>query len=852
MRKNLIIKTAFCVLAITVIFLQKDDPIHARTLQDTNDLFTESANKFSQSKVTYLDHDQIKIESTDELSEEKFDEIRDQMAFSEDPTQSSASDVTQYSYEIIPLLSPFNDFFYVKTDNPDPSYVRFVDKDSVYYTEEDLASDAPCAIRYCTRCYADVVYEEKQTRRVKGGYIFVRDTGYNMDGGDLVLQQADRPYIKEYYDGYTSESCPDYIDTAVHVSCADVRPADQYLVDTYASPSNTFFENLSAIESALTSLSLYPKDLLDTDRPSPTPYPCLATSPYYELFLNEHYETMYERSTEGVLSISMHPFVLHSLSFPGMMSSVAHILEPTCTISYGPVHYLIEVSYNGESRFFGGAGNGTTNDLYSKFIQKVYTFDQSETDYAFHGDLEKMEALYHDYEQHSEQELSVARDLISGNTFIETTKMGTWIKVASEGFGYGKSYTYIYPLSSYNHVASNAWVDGRYISIHEQFYKGVRFGDPFPYAQGTIDTGKSDIILRNVTFRDLYGELVTRDACYSYQADTDDWRAYYSYTGGSWYSEGMILPDELILTREEVNTMHEKGELDKNTDHAPLSGLLYDGTAYPGTPFKTIERLSSKELTFTLAPAQTKQLSIDYSPADATVTALTFTSADQTICSVSKNGLLLAKGPGTTTILCKTTDGSNRELEITVIVKQPLEGIIQDPDGKYRYYIHDILQTNYTGLARKHEDNSLWYVSKGVVDLTVTTLCNYKGKTYYVKRGKVDLKVTDLIRKDQTYWYVKKGIVQGNKTGLVKIRTHYYYIKKGIWKDTFTGILRSDQNYKYIKKGIWQNSFTGLVKDHQKYKYVKKGIWKNKFTGTITYKHKRYKIKKGIMIQKLS
>ena len=42
------------------------------------------------------------------------------------------SPTPDYTYEIIPLLPPLNQYFYVKTDNPDPYSFRFYDKDTVY------------------------------------------------------------------------------------------------------------------------------------------------------------------------------------------------------------------------------------------------------------------------------------------------------------------------------------------------------------------------------------------------------------------------------------------------------------------------------------------------------------------------------------------------------------------------------------------------------------------------------------------------------------------------------------------------------------------------------------------------
>ena len=46
-----------------------------------------------------------------------------------DPSGKTAKD---YSYEIVPLLAPFNEYFLVKTEKPDPTSFRFKDKKSIY------------------------------------------------------------------------------------------------------------------------------------------------------------------------------------------------------------------------------------------------------------------------------------------------------------------------------------------------------------------------------------------------------------------------------------------------------------------------------------------------------------------------------------------------------------------------------------------------------------------------------------------------------------------------------------------------------------------------------------------------
>lgn len=498
--------------------------------------------------------------------------------------------VENYTYEIIPLLPPYNDYFYVKTDNPDPRYVRFVDKESVYYTEEDYnRQDGPCAIRPVGVRFSDVVYEDYETGRVKGGYIFVRHHGYNMDGGSLVLQQGDRPYYrKETSYGY-SESNPVYTDTNVTVNCPAVKSSIQYLIDNYTSPTDDLFTNLNNVQSALNSLSLYPKGVLDTSTPNEhRPYPLLAISPYYELSLNAHYD-MYE-SGDSLLALAVHPYVLHSLSFPGTIAAIAERLEPDCTVDSGSVHYMITVEYNGETHSYGGAGNGSTDNIYSSCIEKLYTFDGSADDFAYNASIEKINKKYVKYQTATSKAMSKYISQIEGDEYVSKTSGGTWIRVGAEGFsGYGRSYAYVtsYGPDCGSFSVADAWVDGRYVSIYDCYTDDFKYGDTYKYGKDKIiDTSKSSILIRNMTFVEYSGETVTRDVYYKYDSTTDTWRAPFSYVGSSWYPSNIVLPDYMVLTRDEVNQMVASGEIGGKVDMYPAGGLIYDGTAEPGTPFQ--------------------------------------------------------------------------------------------------------------------------------------------------------------------------------------------------------------------------------------------------------------------------
>lgn len=108
--------------------------------------------------------------------------------------------ISEYSYIITPLLTPFNEFFYVQTENPDPSDIRLIDKESIYYTQ----GSEPAYLEPVKKCFMDVVYEDKATARVKGGYVFASQN-YGFDGGTLTVQKK---VGKNYKDTKSQVSCP--------------------------------------------------------------------------------------------------------------------------------------------------------------------------------------------------------------------------------------------------------------------------------------------------------------------------------------------------------------------------------------------------------------------------------------------------------------------------------------------------------------------------------------------------------------------------------------------------------------------------------------------------------------------
>ena len=480
--------------------------------------------------------------------------------------QSILAKVKKYKYSVSPLLAEHNSFFYLKTDYPNPEDIRLVDKSSAYY-DKDSSYDI---LSLEEQRFIDVQYENKTTGRVKGGYIF-KSKSATTDGGELTLEinTAELDPMKE---------SKKWVDTGITVKCSKVMNATNYLMTKYTNLSMSFFEKLDSIESALTSISLYPKGIYDSSKRNEGKYPSLCTSPYQELSLNEHYESIYQKADERPLFYWMYPYVMDSLGFPGTMSSFAKKFNPNCKVESGGVHYLIKVTSGGVTKYYGGAGNGSTDEFYTSAIGKNFTFDGSKSDLGTDGTLDGFISAYKTAQTKSSQIISGFREQLSGNTYKSKIGNGTWIRAGREGGG--RSYCYItkgqdFSNSEYVHVISNMWVDGRYINSWEFAEKGTSFAD-HPTA---------NIMVRNMTYKTYQNETITGDVVFAYDKDSGTWKsdAYYKKKGTSYITKpkNVTLPDEFILSPDEVKAMG----VDRNKDTFPTTGLIYDGTAEPGTPF---------------------------------------------------------------------------------------------------------------------------------------------------------------------------------------------------------------------------------------------------------------------------
>ena len=230
--------------------------------------------------------------------------------------------VDKYSYEVVPLLAPFNEYFYIKTDNPDPTSFYFVDKSTKY-------SKTQGRIEPSMEKYEDVVYENPSTLRVSGGYIAY---GTETDGGELTLVVRNASGAEKV--------------SAKTVNIKALKDDVDYIIDTYTKGKTDFFDKMSAAESGLDSICLYSGVYIlgELHKDAASPYYGISNSPHIdqEFYIQDPY---YRTGSKSMFISDLYPYRLDSIGFPSMMAAIAKKLDPSVTTAWScSAHYMINVT----------------------------------------------------------------------------------------------------------------------------------------------------------------------------------------------------------------------------------------------------------------------------------------------------------------------------------------------------------------------------------------------------------------------------------------------------------------------------------------------------------------------------
>ncbi len=201
-------------------------------------------------------------------------------------------------------------------------------------------------------------------------------------------------------------------------------------------------------------------------------------------------------------------------------------------------------------------------------------------------------------------------------------------------------------------------------------------------------------------------------------------------------------------------------------------------------------------------------------------------------------------------VLSKTaTNASGKYTSADIFVKyvygdaSSLQGLNQAPDGKWYYYKNGIVDTTFTGMAKKAD--GVWYVKAGVLDTTFTGMAKNAYGVWYMKNGKLDTTYTGLAKNAYGVWYMKDGKLDTTFTGMVKNAYGIWYVNKGKVDTTYTGMATYNGLLIYVKAGKFDATFTGFAKNSSGTWYLKKGIVDTKYTGMAKNAYGVWYVNKG-------
>ena len=538
-------------------------------------------------------------------------------------------DPLQYTYEIYPLLAPFNEYFFVRTDNPHPESFRFSDKDSPYSETSVIYNE--------DKLYADVEYENPEMYRVNGGYLF---KSFTTNGGEVTLQiQQDitraefnteiygtpdpettgySPYhgmpvgsYDQHYENSWAYSIVGYykwVDSDLTFTLPPLVDDCDYLIQTYGTEAD-FFSNMSAVQSGFSSVCLYSGSYIRGEVYRSGDRDWHLTPGFHVDQSFYIYSPFDRRDNQSLFASAIYPYRYDSLGFPGMMGQVSKRLSDESTYEWSSTsHANINVTYQGETKTYGGQGNGEGQGLTADKLTHTFTFgdrDESLTLQDARALLDAYAAVEMEDDIPREDELTWAKiyDVVGDGAWVDMGGYYTYLyqkddraSFSSDEWGVGNQ---IYWGGSLGYCR-DTWVDGRY--INKTFVKGATL-EEHP---------ESAVMLTQVTVPEItdyerkwdsasgsyvyssaqLGETVQKNVLYRYDAEAQVWKANVTW-GGYDYNfatfqtladQGVIAQndlDPLILTREEVEALIAAG----NSAADPDSGFIFDGYSPQGTPF---------------------------------------------------------------------------------------------------------------------------------------------------------------------------------------------------------------------------------------------------------------------------
>ena len=391
-----------------------------------------------------------------------------------------------------------------------------------------------------------------------------------------------------------------------------------YLIETYAA-GDSFFDKMNAVQNGFSSVCLYSGSNLRGTLERTNDYWMAAAVGHADqsLYIYSPYD---RKDSKALFATAVYPFRYDSIGFPLMMIKVSEKLDSTSTHQWNEkYHYLVDITCDGVTKSYGGAGNGEGQGINKENIEYI-TFGENGADFTLENTRERLER----YAKLPIEDDVPHDDELTWKQIADTVGNGAWVRVAGNtrpvygNHDASKSvYTYLYSKRSGTHFAEkefgvgdrmyqggdlgytkDTWVDGRYVDIWRRFVPGATFED-----HPTSDLLFSKITVPQIEYDKPCNQYVIKSitekpqrALFRYDDELQRWIIdHFSVASGcadydntaEMVRRGMVAPqylDKMTLTKEQVAAMH----VDKNTNVLPPSGYVFDGILPCGTPFHNL------------------------------------------------------------------------------------------------------------------------------------------------------------------------------------------------------------------------------------------------------------------------
>lgn len=159
-------------------------------------------------------------------------------------------------------------------------------------------------------------------------------------------------------------------------------------------------------------------------------------------------------------------------------------------------------------------------------------------------------------------------------------------------------------------------------------------------------------------------------------------------------------------------------------------------------------------------------------------------------------------------------------------------GLVQEANGTYSYYVNDNFQSSYTGIV------------------------NYEGGKFFVANGVVVTSANglNLNAADQKWYFLADGQVQTEYTGFAEYDGEWFVIEKGVLVD-YNGLYDYDGGTFLVAagqlvksyNGLWENAGSKLVNPDGKWYFMAGGQVQNQYSGVAMYDGEFFVVEDGVL-----